>query len=249
MSSRSKQLIIDVGVFLGHDPKSSLSASVDNILAIMDRNNIHMAVAASFRAIYGSQAEGNDEVLAIAKKHSDRIIPMAVVSPLSFIPGKGSIEALAKQRFKIIGAFPFYQSWPVDARVLRKMAEEILQAKLLLQIAISNWQDLVGVSKSLGGMKLPVLIRWVKGGGYLYLTEEIALAKDYKNIYFDVGSLTTTGGINTLCSEIGAHRLYICSNMPLVYERSVYYRVYSERLSREDRAEISGGTLAKLLKI
>ena len=249
MANLSKDIIIDGGVFFGRDTKSSLSASVNDILAAMNCNNINMAVVASFKAIFCDQTEGNSEMMAIAEKFKDRIIPMAVISPFSFIPNKGTIKSLAKQGFKIIGTFPLYQSWPLGTAVFKKMAEEISKEGLSLQVAIGNWQQLSEVSNSLGGMDLPVLIRWIRGGGYLYLTEEIALGQEYNNLYFDVGTMVTTGGINKLCSEIGADRLYMSSNMPLVYERSVYYRVYAEELSSKDRKKIYSGTLLNILDI
>ncbi|MBN2121150.1 MAG: hypothetical protein JW734_08895 [Candidatus Omnitrophica bacterium] len=249
MDEFPKIFTVDGGVFLGQDPKSSLSACAEDIVKIMDNNNIDMAIAASLRSVFGSQAEGNREILDSLKGFRQRLMPMAALSPLSFVAGKGTVKSLAKEGFKIIGAFPFYQSWPAGIRVFRKMAEEISEAGLALQVAVGNWEGLTAVACCLGGMDMPVLIRWVRGGGYLYLTEEIALAHEYGNLYFDVGNMTTVGGIAKLCSEIGADRLYISSNMPLVYERSVYYRVYAEELSFEERKKVCGVTLSKILNL
>ena len=243
----NKFKVIDGGVFVGMDTKTTLSTDILTILKKMDANHIDRALVASLAAVNSCEEEGNGDVLKYSKSSPKRIIPMAVVSPFAFIPGTGAIKKLAKQGFKIVAAFPLYQSWPADIHVFRKMAQEIAREKMILQVAVSNWQELANARSLAEIVETPVLIRWVRGGGYLYTTEEIALAQDFKNLYFDVGNLTTTGGIRQLVEHVGAHRLYFSSNMPLTYERSIYYNIWTEDLSSEDRAMISGGTLEKVL--
>lgn len=240
-------ILIDGGVFVGRDTRSSVSASCPEILSAMDSNGVGSAVVASFRAIFEDQDAGNREIALLAAQHRARIIPMAVVSPLSYVARRRTIRELARAGFRIIGAFPAYQSWPLPLFAFRRMAEEIAAEGLVLQVAVSNWLELDGTARSLDGLSSPVLIRWIRGGGYNYLTEEIALACRYENLFFDIGNVTTTGGIQMLCEEIGSERLFLCSNMPLAYERCAYYRLHVEKLDPDDRRLIRGGNLARLI--
>ena len=245
----SSNIIVDGGVFIGRDIKSGLSSSAEDLLGMMDRNGIDMAVVSSFRAVYHDQAKGNAEVLSLVEAFPNRFIPMAVIFPLSFIPGKGEIDKFAEQGFKIVGLFPHYRGWPTYTRVMQKIFEEASSAGVILQIAVSNWNEFSDACKASEYGDKPIMIRWVRGGGYLYLTEEIAVGLDIKNVFFDVGTMTTTGGITRLCSEIGSHRLFFSSNYPLAYERCAYYRIFTENLMNEDREQVIGGTIARILDI
>jgi len=117
---------------------------------------------------------------------------------------------------------------------------------LPVQIGVASVEELALAVQVFKESRVPVLIRWVRGGGYNVLADEIAIAKNHPHFFFDVGNLVSLYSIRHLAEAIGSERLYFGTNAPLVYDSSTRLLVAQAGLSREDYENITYKTLSKV---
>lgn len=73
----------DINAFFGHWPYWSLpQTSGEDVLRLMDRFAIDRAAITSLRGLHGDWREANEETLALAQSHGDRLVPIACLSPM-----------------------------------------------------------------------------------------------------------------------------------------------------------------------
>lgn len=120
---------------------------------------------------------------------------------------------------------------------------------MVLQAGLRDDVELAAVGRAWGGMKSPVLVRWMAGHRYRMHAHEQAAARACPNFLFDVGNACSTGAIARLAETIGADRLFFASSTPHNMPASPHAVLAEAGLATEDRAAISGGTLAKRLNL
>lgn len=242
-------MYFDGGIFLGREPKYGLENILDGFIKKMDERQIGSALFCHFEAIYYDMYSGNKRTIAVAKRFPGRLIPMAIINPLHLDVSSDYFRELKKEGFKCLGFFPHYQYWKMDQYLFKHISKIINKAKLPVQVGVASLQELNLAVESLRDVKTPVLIRWVRGGGYNALADEIAIGRECKNFYFDVGNLVGIDMIKLLAQKIGSDRLYFCSNSPLVYNACSYLLIESNGFNQKDKDNIIGGTIATVLGI
>lgn len=242
-------MYFDGGAYIGREPKYGLENSADNFVKKMDMRGIRRSLFCHFEAVYYDMYSGNERTLAIAKQFPDRLVPMAVINPYHFDYSSDYLDRLKKEGFKCLGFFSHSQYWKMDQFLFRHISVMIDKVNLPVQIGVASLQELNLAVETFKDVKTLVLIRWVRGGGYNALADEIAIGKEYKNFYFDVGNLVSVDAIKLLSEKIGSNRLYVCGNSPLVYDACPYLLVESNQLNQKDRENIIGNTIANVLEI
>ncbi|MBI2989703.1 MAG: amidohydrolase family protein [Candidatus Magasanikbacteria bacterium] len=239
----------DGGVFFGREPKYGLEFSNERVLSMMDRTNTRMGLSTNLEAIFFDMYEGNRKTLELSRLYPNRCLPMAVINPQHYDIGSDYIETLAGQGFRGVSFFLHYQFWKSTHYTFRALVKRISKAGLPIQIAIASLDDLSETADAVAELKTPVLIRWVRGGGYLNTADVITIASLMPHIYFDVSNLVQLGGVAYLAEKIGTERLYLASNMPVVYESCGHFLVDTAELSVKDKEQISYGTLAGIFSV
>lgn len=242
-------MYFDGGMFVGREPKSGLENKPEEILAKMDLRSIDAALFADFEAVCYDMLSGNETTLALAKKYPDRLIPMAVINPWHYDATEKYFWELKESCFKSIGFFSHYQLWKFDQYILKRIVKDLNEVGLPIVVGVASLAELGHAADIFKEIKAPVLIRWVRGGGYNATADEIAIAQDHKNFYFDVGNLVAVDAIKFLSEKIGSDRLFVSTNSPLVYEDSPLLLAETNHLPQVDRDNIAHATLRKVFKI
>jgi len=234
---------------LGREPKSGLAAGPAQMIKNMDAWGADVALTSDFEAIFYDMYSGNDKTLATCSQFPQKLIPLAVINPLSYEPGGNYLADIARRGARGFLLLPFFQQWKLDQHILRHLAERFSEIGLPVQIGISNLTEFQQVVDIFGRTEMPVFIRWLRGAGYNAVSDEIAAAIRHKNFYFDISNLVLLGGISYLAKKIGSERLYFASNSPLTSEASIYLLLDSADLVDKDRENIYYKNLARIFGI
>lgn len=201
------------------------------------------------RAIYDDMFLGNEETLQLAKRRPS-LVPLAVINPLHFDSTSTYAVQAKRAGFKgFLFASPL-QYWTHAQFNFSASLRALAKVQLPIQIIVGSATELGSLAPSFEELKVPILIRQLKGNGYTFLTDTIALAKKYRNLYFDVGNLVSNGAIAYLAKSIGVQRLYFASNAPLNISDCAHGIIEAvPDLTEAERLQILFGTLGKIFKV
>lgn len=236
-------MFFDGGEFWGRDPKYGLEQSRESLKLKK------LGLMSHFEAVFFDMETGNEKTIALAKKYPGRFVPMAVINPFHYDASRRYLERLKRQGFKGFCLLSYYQYWKLNQYSVSSLASEFSRAGLPVQIGVASTEELAFAAEAFKKVSVPVLIRWLRGGGYNAIADEIAIAKDCPNFFFDVGNLTSLNSIRYLAEAIGSRRLYIATNSPLVYDLPSRLLLQYGGLSLTDYEQISWKTLAAIFKI
>lgn len=238
-------MFCDGGIFVGREPKYGLENDPNQISDILQMRGVDRALVAHFEAVYFDMYSGNEALLALVK-NNPVLVPMAVINPWHINVKENYILELKNKGFVAVGFFPHYQAWTLNEYVVKKIAIQLNELGLPIQVGVSSLAELSLVVEIFRNVKAPILIRWLRGAGYLATADEIAIAVDHPNFYFDVSNLVSIDSIAYLANTIGAERLYLASNSPLLYEASAELLVEQSPISQTQKDLILGGTLSSI---
>lgn len=242
-------MYFDGGIFLGREPKYGLVNDEEKILAQLAKRGIDRALAVHFEAVYYDMTSGNTRTFELAKNSNGRLIPLAVINPFHYDATQNYLAELKQAGFAGISLLSHYQYWKFDQYATKKLAADLCELGLPIQIGVASASELSQAVELFKDCKSPVLIRWVRGGGYNYLSDEIAIHQDYKHFYFDIGNVVGVEQIKLLVEKIGSDHLFIASNSPLTYEESLFLLFESAELSKSDQTLIARGNLEKIFNL
>ena len=232
---------------MGRNPTNGNVLSEDAVISTLDKYSIQKALVASYKCIFFDYKEGNEDLIRFYKRYPERIIPVAIVQPTGFdsLKDKGYLSYLHKSGMRALGIYlaPKYYNIQLESFLLRNIAKQAVEEGFVLQFGLQSVSDLYKVIDYYGDLKAPILIRWMSGRAYHSIAEILNVAKRHDHFYFDVGSLTCSGGIEHLIHSVGAKRLYFTSNIPESFELSSHMLLQSSRLQENDLNEIYSGTL------
>ena len=240
--------MIDGGVFLGEDPTVGVGSDAEALIRSLDDIGADQALAVSFEAIHYDYRRGNQSTLDICAQSDGRLLPVASVNLTGYDCTSDYIDTLARSGFLGLALFPHLQPWDWGNYALAKLAEQAAEAGLFLQPAVQSAGDLSEMARAFADIDTPVLVRWMRRGGYNNLADMLAVALDHPNFYFDIGSVTQSGGIALLADRIGAERLYSATNAPVAYPACATFLLAAAKLSDHDRSLVEHRNLAKIVK-
>ncbi len=245
--------MIDGGIFYGRNPATGAELTESQLLSWLDSCGMDAALTVNYQSIYFDFREGNEQLAALAKRHPGKILPVAFVQPsgFDFLRDQNYFKALRAQGFRALGLYthPSYYEVSLESPLVQTIAALASEAGLIIQLGIRNAAEMAQAAAHYGGLRGPVLIRWMNGRGYQSYAEALHLALKHPQFYFDVGSLTSTGLIRHFVQAVGAGRLYFTSNCPESFEYTSHLLLQSAGLSAEDLNQIYGGTLANLFDL
>lgn len=237
----------DGGVYWGRDPKYGIEYSDLQMLGKLNQTGTNRALLTHSEAIFFDMYSGNEKTLQIAKKHKEMFVPMAVINPLNFDTSSFDyLQKIHSDGFGGVSFFAHYQCWGIRNYTFEKILKMINKMGLPVQISIASIEELSEVARLTLSFDVPVLIRCIRGGGYMNLADIISISLDNQNFYFDVGNLVSVGSIKYLADKIGIERLYSASNSPFVYEACSHLLVDTADLSDIDKDKIRFENLVKI---
>ncbi len=241
---------IDGGIFFGVDPTTGRGETEGGCLDRLAPYGVDMAIASPFRAAYFDMQEGNDAFLDMAQA-DPRIIPAPLINPVSYDADEDYLAKLYDRGVRIIGLFPgfYFDAWNWHGYAVERLVKDAASLGLSVLTGVTSSTDIACIARSLAPTGATILVRWMRGGGYVATADMVAVGRAFPNMYFDIGTTTQSGGIEHLAERLGARRLFVASNAPLSHEGCAHLLLKTARLSGADREMIVGGTLAKLLDV
>jgi len=242
--------VIDGGVFFGRNPSTGAALDEKRLVSFLDGYGLSSAVVSSYESIFSDVKEGNSKLVALARRHPERVLPAATLSPASFdaYADPAYLARLKKDGVRILSVLssPRYYEPRFGSPALAAALKEADRLGFAFQLGVDTPAELVEIERALGFLKGPVLVRWMRGRAYHGFSDTLAIARRHSNWFFDVGSLTPSGAIGRLVETVGAERLFFASNAPESLELAAHCLVQNA-LSGEAREAVYGGTLARVL--
>lgn len=237
---------IDVNTFFGFDRNRQRDYPLDDLLRLLDRHGVDRALTVSLRGAYYDFVAANNDVLAASREHP-QLIPVATIHPGRYL---GCVEEVRRCIGEGVLVFRFFadlQAWhPSELHFLR-VAEAIAEhggRAMLLPGGIGGWPT--ALARHLGHLPLTVIMMNV---GYGVLGEAIAAMAVAPNLACEGTMFDTPWVYETLCREVGQHRVFFGSGLPARYFSSAYGMIKHAEVPEEQRAAILRENAARLLDL
>lgn len=245
--------LIDGGCFAGTDPETGLSHPIESLLADFDRYGVARGLVGSYRCLYQDLREGNREAWEWGRRFPARIIPLAILHPAYYGESPRTLLGWLNKElgFRAVGLFSSPAYYPVewDSPSVRRIGQAAAGLEMTLQAGIRNEAELAGILRAWGDLKTPVMIRWMAGHRYRWLSSEIAAAAASPHLLFDVGNLNSAGGIEFAVKAIGEERLFFASNSPHHLSGPPHSVLHDANLSAEQRELLRHGNITRSLQM
>ncbi|WP_188187363.1 amidohydrolase family protein [Nonomuraea sp. SYSU D8015] len=205
----------------------------------MDRLGIDRACVTHTLSLYSDPGAGNEALLALA---DPRLIPVPVVVP--GVPGAGEPETPEEARswgVRMVRLCPerhrFDLTGPVASRWL---------AALGLPIAIdldeTSPAQLLRLAERLPAQRILLL-----NPGYRALRAVAELMAEAPNVWTEIGTVNTQGGVEWLAARFGARRLVFGTGAPVADDCGPRFLLDHLDLPPDDVDRIAAGSLERLL--
>ena len=245
--------MIDGGIFLGRNPRNGRSLAAADILRHLDAQGAGPGIVSSYKAVFFDDREGNEEVMRLARRHPERVIPAVTFNARRFDASAdgGYLSGLRERGARVFGVYaePCYYDVEWASPLLMAAVREAASLGYVIQFGVKNERDLAEVLRLYSDVKAPVLVRWMGGGAYRALAESIHAARTLPNFYFDTASLTGAGMIAHFAGAAGADKLYWASNAPEQFAMAGRFVLEASGVDAKEKDRILSGTLASILGV
>ena len=245
-------------------PKAKM-ATAEDLVRAMDEDGVDMSVAMGIGwSDSGLAREANDYLIDSVSRYPGRITGFAGVSPAWGDAAAKEVERCAQGGLRGIGELhPDSQGFDLsDQRTMAPLVEAVQGRGLIL---VTHSSEPVGHSYAGKGDTSPevlwsfiqsfpevtlVCAHW--GGGLPFYALMPEVAEGLTNVYFDTAAsplLYTPRVFEAAASLVGADRILLGSDYPLVRSRRLLSQVRKSSLSEADKEALIGGNAAALLNI
>ena len=245
-------------------PKAKM-ATAEDLVRAMDEDGVDMSVAMGIGwSDPGLAREANDYLIDSVSRYPGRITGFAGVSPAWGDAAAREVERCAQGGLRGIGELhPDSQGFDLSDRRTMAPLVEAVQGRGLILVAHSS--EPVGHSYAGKGDTTPevlwsfiqsfpevtlVCAHW--GGGLPFYALMPEVAEGLTNVYFDTAAspfLYTPRVFEAVASLVGADRILLGSDYPLVRSRRLLSQVRKSSLSEAEKEALIGGNAAALLNI
>jgi predicted TIM-barrel fold metal-dependent hydrolase len=243
-----------IGKYEGKDPAAPWTT--EDLLAEMDRCQIHGALVYSHLAATVNPEVGNPMVTETCKKHSG-LFPCWVTLPhhsgeyLRLKP-KELLLHMEENTVRTIKLFPRSSKFRVDQNTLGQLLNLMQEAELLLifdrgeyenDVQI-EWQELEWLCENFP--RLPVLLHKVRWESTRTI---LPIAERFQNLYFEFSNYQGNRMLEFWCNKIGHERLLFGTQSPQKSMGAARAYIDYSDLTADQRIAIAGENLLKLLKL
>jgi len=224
--------IVDVLTSFGMDRTQRVEWGLDDLLAVLDKQQVERALTISLRGVNYDAGTGNDETWEVCQQH-EALEPVATVHPQRYWDCAEEIDKRVGQGFRVFRFFPDVQGWSVEGLHFRKLCERIAERGARVILPGGGDGQPSRIARALADLDLPVLII---GVGYSGMGELLAVLAEYPNVYCEAHMMDTPGALETLMAMGGAHKVMFGSNSPQRYFESPLLMAEHAELTEEQRA-------------
>ena len=241
----------------------TVMATADDLIAAMDEDGVDLSIVVGIGwTDQGLAREANDYIIESVDRYPRRLVGFAGINPGWGAAAAREVERCARAGLKGVGELhPDTQSFDLGSKdVIAPLAEV---AEELSLVVTTHSSEPVGHSYSGKGRTGPeVLWRFIRnfpdltvvcahwGGGLPFYALMPEVAETLRNVYFDTAASPYLYGAQvfpTVASLVGADRILLGSDFPLLRPRRLLEQVTGSPLSQEEKEAVSGGNAMKLL--
>ena len=246
------------------NPKARM-ATVEDVVGAMDEDGVTTAVVMGIGwTDSGLARETNDYIVESVQRYPARLVGFAAVSPAWGAPAAREARRCAEAGLRGVGELhPDLQGFDLgDQHTMAPLMDVLHEYHLLLT---THTSEPVGHLYQGKGQTTPevvwrflqnfpdanvVLAHWGGGLPFYALMPEVAQA--LRNVYFDTAAspfLYTPRVFPVVASLVGADKILLGSDYPLLRPRRLIRQVEESGLSEADREAVLGGNAARLLGV
>jgi len=228
--------LIDAHRLVGPVPFDDLPADPGPDL---DRLGIDQAYATHTLSLYSDARAGNDALLGLS---DPRLAPVPVVVP--GVPGASEPASPAQVhdwKVRLVRLCPQRHGFDLTGHVALDWL-----ATIGLPVAIDFDETTAGQLTTLAE-RLPELRILLLNPGYRRLRTIAELLAGIPNLWLEIGTVNTQGGVEWLAGQYGASRLVFGTGAPVLDDCGPRYLLDHLELPPDDVALIRGGSLEALL--
>ena len=236
-------MIVDGCTSFGADPTGRSDCSIETLRRVLDRHGIDRACIYSQSAVRTDARQGNDEALALTEK-DHRFCPVAVIDPRHVDSGAREIERCVAAGVRLFRLFPDEHGYPWRYEPLTEVWESVQRSGVALiipELSLGNLTEFLSLTQGYRFSKILI------GCRYTAFTEYLAVLRRYPDTYLMALAVNYPGAFETFVSEIGSQRICFGTNAPIFYAGATLMVVQHCGISEQERADILGGTLNRLL--
>ena len=245
-------MIIDCHCHMGfwynfHTPRND----AEGLLISMNTLGIDMACVTAHASIGPNYRFGNDIVIDAVSKYSNRFIGYVTVNPNYVDYIRNELDRCFNiPEFKGIKIHPAFHGCPVDYKNYRIAYETANEKGCIILIHTWGKGDITAVGRLADQYPAAMFIMGHTGGTEGRAMEDaIEVIKRCDNVYADLAvSLAYEGNVEWFVREIGSKKVLFGSDMPFYDPRSGFGRVAMADISDEEKKDIFGLNMKKLLK-
>jgi len=246
---------------LYEDPRARM-ATAEDLVATMDLDGVDRAVACGFAwSDQGRCREHNDYLIESVARYPERLIGLAIVQPRAGREAERELERALDAGLRGLGELmPDGQGFSLEDADLLSPLAGILQERGWPLMTHSSEpvghayhgkgqtlpQHVITLAQSFPGLRV-VCGHWGGGLPFYELMPEVAQA--LQNVFYDSAAspyLYRWRIFPLAVQMIGAHKILMGSDYPLIRPRSYLMHLAQLPLQEEDRAAILGGNAAAL---
>ena len=249
--------MIDASAFFGEWPYWRLPNAGDGeagLLATLDRWQIASAAVSSTKALLLDGRAGNDEVLALARRHPSRLVPLATVNPAIGDEAVEDAEASLAGGARAIRLAPAYHGYDLGPNryldaVVGRARSAVVPLVLTLR-ALMNW----GFPHLPAGELAPWLSRFpglrlvLAGVNRVDFGAAVDLARS-ADVSLETSCLQEFGAVRAAVDRLGADRVLLGTGLPLQYAACGVAKVLNAQLDEGERRQVLGANAAALFGI
>ncbi|MFC1847736.1 amidohydrolase family protein [Chloroflexota bacterium] len=246
------------------DPKAKI-ATADDLIENMDREGIDISVVLNIGwSDHELCLETNGYIMDAIARYPDRLVGFCSVQPLAGAKALFELERCLQGGMKGIGELRCdTQGFDLgDRAVMEPIAQMLMEHNLVF---LTHSSEPVGhMYPGKGRITPDVIYRFIQnfpdlrivcahwGGGLPFYALMPEVARELSNVYFDTAAtpfLYRDTIFENVIDIIGADKILLGSDYPLITQSRIIETIHSLNLSQEDKNMILGGNAQRILSL
>jgi predicted TIM-barrel fold metal-dependent hydrolase len=245
-------MIIDGHCHMGYYPNFNIPKNdAEGMLISMNTLGINYACVAAMCSIGPDYKYGNDMVADAISRYPDRFIGYVTVNPNYEDDMKNELDrCFARNGFKAIKIHPANHGHSIDSKRYHIVYETGEERQCHILIHTWGRQDVALLKKIASQYPRANFIMGHSGGDVRAMEDIIDIVNSSDNVYADLAiSINYEGNVEWLVKEMGSKRVLYGSDMPFFDPRPNFGRVAMADISEDEKRDILGLNMKKLLKL
>jgi uncharacterized protein len=244
-------LIIDEHCHMGQSAWNYIpDGSPKAIVAAMDNLGIDTACVSHAAALAPDHIFGNNRIIEAMQEYPRRFAGYCTINPLYPEEIKDELERCFKiEGMKGIKLHPWCHERTMEYKNYIPVYEYAAKKTCCVLVHIYSWEEICNMDRFASEYPEAIFIMAHTGGEIQQVEKAVDIINRRENIYTDLAvSESREGNVEWLVREIGSKKLLFGTDMPFMDPRGTFARVAMAEISEEEKRDIFGLNMQKILK-